>query len=227
MSELQTLSFNGLPVALIDHNNEGWFTGEDIGVALEYADDPKNSVRKIFERNQEELEEYSTTVKLTAVDGKERDQRVYNEEGVMMICFFSKQPKAAEFRKWAVMVLKNYRHGDNLAFVLKPITAPISLEEFQTRHKILTEAFQNLKNAQVHAVMTGEQLLGFKSHLPRDKGNVSERHWKHWTAEEKATFYQLQSEGKDDWEIAQQLNRTPRGVSSFRDREAQKEKAGA
>ena len=110
-SQLQTYQFNETPITLIDHHGDRWMTGEDIGLALEYADDPKNSVRKIFERNRGELEEYSTTVKLTAVDGKEREIRVYNEEGVIIITFLSKQPKAVEFRRWAAGVLKRLRQG--------------------------------------------------------------------------------------------------------------------
>jgi len=109
-NQLQNLQFDGTPISVIDHNGEGWIAGEDIGLALEYADDPRNSIRKIFERNREELEEYSVTVKLTATDGKQYDTRVYNEEGVMLIGFLSKQPKAVAFRKWAVKVLKDYRH---------------------------------------------------------------------------------------------------------------------
>jgi len=105
---LQTLDFKGTSISIIDHNDEGWMTGEDIGNALGYKD-PRNSIRRIFERNKDELEEYSMTVKLTAVDGKERDARVYNEEGVMLISMFSSQNIAKEFRRWAVRTLKQVR----------------------------------------------------------------------------------------------------------------------
>jgi prophage antirepressor-like protein len=111
MNNIQIHQFNQIPVSVVDHNGDGWMTGDDIGTALEY-NHPRDSVTNIFERNREELEEYSTTIKLMAVDGKERDIRVYNEEGVMMIAFFSKQPKAAAFRKWAVGVLKAYRNKE-------------------------------------------------------------------------------------------------------------------
>lgn len=107
-NQIQESTFNGLPVSVFDHNQEGWFTATDIGQALEYKD-PRDKVNQIFDRNREELEEYSVTLKLMASDGKKYDTRVFNEEGVMMICFFSKQPKAVEFRKWAVKMLRQYR----------------------------------------------------------------------------------------------------------------------
>lgn len=109
--ELKTFLFGNVNVAVIDHNQERWMTGEDIGVALEYSE-PRDSISKIFERNREELEEFSTTVKLTANDGKEREIRIYNEEGVIIITFLSKQPKAAEFRKWGAKILKTYRRQE-------------------------------------------------------------------------------------------------------------------
>lgn len=108
---IQTFQFNELPVSVIDHNGDGWMTGDDIGNALEYSS-PRISINNIFDRNIDELDEYSVEIKLMSTDGKQYNTRVYNEEGVMMIAFFSKQPKAAAFRKWAVGVLKTYRNKE-------------------------------------------------------------------------------------------------------------------
>jgi len=109
---IQTYQFNQIPVSVIDHKGDGWMTGEDVGNALEYST-PRDSIKSIFVRNRDELEEFSVKVKLTSTDGKLYDTRVYNEEGVMMLAFFSTQPKAAAFRKWAVGVLKAYRSTGN------------------------------------------------------------------------------------------------------------------
>lgn len=102
-------SFQEHDLSVIFHQDEAWLSAAGIGEALEYST-PRESVMKIYERNKEELEEYSTVVKLTTVDGKDRDMRVFNEQGVMIISMLSKQPKAIEFRRWAVQVLKEYRH---------------------------------------------------------------------------------------------------------------------
>jgi len=111
---LQTYPFGEVNVAVIDHNQERWMTGEDIGLALEYSE-PRKSINNLFDRFKDELEEYSVDIKLMSTDGKQYDTRVYNEEGVMMVCFFSKQPKAAQFRKWAVKILKAYRNQELVA----------------------------------------------------------------------------------------------------------------
>lgn len=117
-------NFNGLALAAIQHEEDLWLTGEDIGRALEYSD-PAQAVRNLFNRNKDELEGYSCQLKLSCEDGVDnsdggaavtrlRPVRVFNEEGVMILTMLSSQPKAAAFRAWAVAVLKAYRHG-NLA----------------------------------------------------------------------------------------------------------------
>lgn len=105
---IQTYQFNQIPVSVIDHNGDGWMTGDDVGKSLEY-NQPRKRINEIFSRYRDELEEFSVDLKLRSTDGKLYNMRVYNEEGVMMLAFFSKQPKAAAFRKWAVSVLKSYR----------------------------------------------------------------------------------------------------------------------
>lgn len=107
---LQSYQFNEHAITLVDHNGDRWMTGEDIGNALGYTN-PRDQISKIYERNKSELDGYSVTVKLTATDGKLYDTRVYNEEGVIIITFLSKQPKAVAFRRWAAAVLKSLRHA--------------------------------------------------------------------------------------------------------------------
>jgi prophage antirepressor-like protein len=120
---LTQFNFNGLPIQAIEHEGDLWMTGEDVGRALEYSD-PVQGIRNLFNRNKSELEGYSSQLKLsceTGVDGVEDDARapvqrrpvrVFNEEGVMILTMLSSQPKAAEFRMWAVKILKAYRHGE-------------------------------------------------------------------------------------------------------------------
>lgn len=139
--------------------------GEDVGRALEYAD-PRDSIKKLYRRNAEELDCYSVVLKLPVSDKAPprevqngpagidtqrniegcgdsvspqvgvnqpesqvadefdgnasgitqlRGVRVFNEEGVMILTMLSSQPKARQFRAWAVKILKSYRHGE-LAF---------------------------------------------------------------------------------------------------------------
>jgi phage anti-repressor protein len=46
-----------------------------------------------------------------------------------------------------------------LSAFLKPITEPITIEDFNWRHKVITTAFQNLKNAKVVITFEGSELL--------------------------------------------------------------------
>jgi phage anti-repressor protein len=42
---------------------------------------------------------------------------------------------------------------------LKPITAPISLEDFNWRHQVISNAYQNLQNAKVVIILNGSELM--------------------------------------------------------------------
>ena len=68
-------------------------TREQVGKALEY-EKPTDGIEVIHRRHKDRLDKYSTTVKLTGVDGKQREHIVYNAKGVYEICRFSRQPKA-------------------------------------------------------------------------------------------------------------------------------------
>jgi len=115
--DYQTFDFNGTAVQLIPYDGDFWVTGEAIGGALGYPDAPR-AIAKVYNRNPEELKNYSTVAKLTTHDNdgtaRRRSVRVYNEEGIMIITMLSRQPKAAEFRAWAVQILKAYRRGELL-----------------------------------------------------------------------------------------------------------------
>lgn len=105
-----TQTFDQHSVELIQHQSENWLAAQDIAACLEYQKGAR-SVLTIYERNREELDEYSTCLKLRTVDGKQRQVRIFNERGVMLITMFSKQPKAKAFRRWAIEVLSQYRQG--------------------------------------------------------------------------------------------------------------------
>ena len=107
-------TFNNHIFDLVEKDNDLWFTGEQIGIALEYKN-PRDAILDIYSRNKDELDEYSVTLKLRATDGKKYKTRVFNEKGVMLITMFSRQRKAKIFRRWAVDILNAYRHGELVA----------------------------------------------------------------------------------------------------------------
>jgi hypothetical protein len=67
-------------------------TKQAIGEWLEYGD-PRLAINKLLERNPH-IDHYSTEVKLTSVDGKNRDTKVYHPIGFLLIVMESGQPKA-------------------------------------------------------------------------------------------------------------------------------------
>lgn len=109
--QITQLDFAGTPVSMIRHDGDFWVPAEDIGVALGYPE-PRKGVLKVYHRHQQELDMHTTCPKLGTVEGgveKRRAVRCFNEEGVMIITMLSRQPRAAEFRAWAVQVLKAYQ----------------------------------------------------------------------------------------------------------------------
>ena len=83
----QTIMIDGVPNS----------TRAAIGEWLEY-DDPVRSISKILERNSY-IEAHSTVVKLTTVDGKNRDVSVYHPIGFLLIVMESGQSKAQAMKQ--------------------------------------------------------------------------------------------------------------------------------
>ena len=86
-----------------------WLTAEAIGKALEF-EDPKGNVDKIYQRHKDELDEFTMLWPIETPGGPQ-EVRIFSEEGVYLITFFSQSPKAKEFRQWVVKLLKAYRQG--------------------------------------------------------------------------------------------------------------------
>lgn len=105
--------FNGQSVQMLEYSSDLWLPMEMIGEALQYKD-PRQSIHKLYKRNDVELDDYSCVVSVTtqgaSASSQKRDIRLFNEEGVMILTMLSSQPKAAEFRGWAVKILKAYRN---------------------------------------------------------------------------------------------------------------------
>lgn len=62
--------FHGIGITAVEHEGELWITGEDIGRALGYAD-PRDAIKKLYERNQEELDRYSVVLKVPVESGRD------------------------------------------------------------------------------------------------------------------------------------------------------------
>ena len=95
--------FNPSQIAIIDHNGGKWLTAEQLGLALGFSPNNANDgVGRLYRRHIDEFSEKdTTTVKLTAVDGKIRDHRIFSHSGCNLLSFFANTPNAKAFRAWA------------------------------------------------------------------------------------------------------------------------------
>lgn len=95
-------------IEIFDRNGKFYFTSEQIGKALGYANG-KDSVLELYRRNVLELQDFSTTLKLVAVDGKVRDLRVFDEMGLYILCMLARTQTAQSFRRQVARVLTELR----------------------------------------------------------------------------------------------------------------------
>jgi prophage antirepressor-like protein len=105
-------NFGNVGIQLIQAESDDetfWLTGEEVGMALD-LEDPKESIKKIYQRHKDELEEFSM-LWTVGTPGGPQEVRIFSEEGVYMITFFSQSQKGKEFRKWVARLLKAYRQG--------------------------------------------------------------------------------------------------------------------
>ncbi|MEW6657347.1 MAG: Bro-N domain-containing protein [Thermodesulfobacteriota bacterium] len=100
--------FEGQQVPLYEIDGEMYLAGEDLGRMLGLAD-PRNAVRKIYNRNKSELEPHSRATKLTARDGRPRITRLYSEVGCYLATMFARTRKAREVRLWLALMAQNIR----------------------------------------------------------------------------------------------------------------------
>ena len=106
MELLTTREFNGVALDCYKADNETdgfWATREQIGRLLEY-ENPRMAIAKIHERHKENLDCYSSIVKMSTEAG-ERETVIYNFKGFLEICRYSNKPKAEAVIKfcWNVM----------------------------------------------------------------------------------------------------------------------------
>lgn len=103
-----------------DGLGEFFMTRRQIGEALGY-DDPQKSIEVIHRRHGERLDRFSTSVKLTGVEGGREVQRemvLYSAKGVYEICRWSRQPAADAFYDRVYDILEGLRTGKIRASLL-------------------------------------------------------------------------------------------------------------
>ncbi len=91
----------------VEIEGEFYMTSETLGKILGFSN-PRQAIYNIFERNIDELEEFSCVLNMRT--GKRVVKtRFFSEEGIYLITMFAKTPKAKEFRKAVAKLLKKLR----------------------------------------------------------------------------------------------------------------------
>lgn len=105
---MTALTFNGVTLSPISHNNQIWLTTADLSKALGYA--RSDMVNKIYERNTDEFGgNMSFLLRQNDVlgesSGLQRTTRVFSLRGCHLIAMFAKTVIAKQFRAWVLDVL--------------------------------------------------------------------------------------------------------------------------
>ena len=103
-----TVFDKGKRLKFIEEKGEILFTAEEIGRQLGYGD-PAKAIHSLFQRNQNELKHYATTLNLRVVDGKTREVRAFTEEGVYILSMLARTNTAKQFRARVALLLRRLR----------------------------------------------------------------------------------------------------------------------
>lgn len=94
------VQFHDHKIELLRHNGQDYMTQRQIAVSLEFKSPV--GVSDLYNAHKEEFdEEMSCLIR----QGCTR-VRIFNREGAWLIGMFARTPKAAEFRRWVLKVLK-------------------------------------------------------------------------------------------------------------------------
>jgi prophage antirepressor-like protein len=97
------LNFQDVSLQTIADIDGIWLTANQIGFALQYADD--KAVQRIYARHCDEFTEKMTrVVNLTTPSGMQ-NARVFSLRGAHMIAMFARTSVAKEFRRWVLDIL--------------------------------------------------------------------------------------------------------------------------
>lgn len=106
MNQHLPAEFNGKTFQIIQRDGKRWLTGEQVGLALGYAEaNARIGVQNLYGRHSDEFTEADTCVIKLMTQGQAREFRIFSDTGCIKLGFFANTPKAKEFRHWAAQVL--------------------------------------------------------------------------------------------------------------------------
>lgn len=135
-SLIKSADFCGTPCDIYsDESNEMFMTAFQLGSCLGYAE-PTIAINKIVSRNEYlKACEFSTLTNLVSVDGKNREARIFTEDGIYEVTMLAKTEKAKEFRAFVRKLIKSIRKGETVAVDTKALE--IKLQEERTKAMLI------------------------------------------------------------------------------------------
>lgn len=122
-------------------------TRQGIGEWLEY-ENPIRSISKLLDRNPH-IDSYSTVVKLTTVDDKNREVSVYHPIGFLLIVMESGQPKAKQKKVEVAEFVWHFSNPSQVLFKPEDIE-PKEYRSILSRITNLTSKMAKIKDAMDH-----------------------------------------------------------------------------
>jgi prophage antirepressor-like protein len=139
-----TKRFENTPIAHIVENDELYFDGQDICVALGYVT-PVKSESKLFYRNQSLLEKFVIIRQFDDKNtrGRKKQVRFYSELGAYLLIMKARTQKAEQLQIWMSEMVRQYRQQRQNLFTL-------GVEEELTRIKSLFNEMKQQVNRIEH-----------------------------------------------------------------------------
>lgn len=169
LSLIKSEQFGTVQADIYSNGKDMFMTINQLADCLDYAS--KSGVENIISRNEYlKSVEFSSTHKLW-VDGKQRETRIFTEDGIYEVTMLSSQAKAKEFRAWIRAILKSLRSG-KAKLVSMTDYQRLSMETRQENIKIrkaglLTRIadqcnvpeYKQVLHSKVTEILTGQALL--------------------------------------------------------------------
>lgn len=162
---IQSATFHGQQLSIIDHDNRKWLTAEQVGQALGYAEGTTAiAINKLFRRHADEFIQGADVgeTKLVSPGGMQAT-RIFSDTGCIKLGFFANTPRAKEFRTWASRVLAGRETAVSPAPTFDPVAfdqagkALIGMVQTLLPQHSLRKAYQ-IANAHIKAT-TGQDVL--------------------------------------------------------------------
>lgn len=167
---IKSAKFGEVQADIYKSGDEPYMTATQLSECL--GQSGKKNIEKMLKNNDYlKNSEFSVITKLVTLDGKQRNVRVFTEDGIYEITMLARTEKAKEFRGWVRKLLKSLRRGDaklvsmteyqRLNMQTRAENAKIRKAQILTKLAAQYEGttYQQVLNSYATKELTGEHLL--------------------------------------------------------------------